>query len=151
MAIAVTLHNQKIHVGDTVGVHYKIIEKDIVAGKTKKEKHEEQKERTQVFEGMVIGIRGAGDGQSFVVRRMGIDNVGIERIFPVVSPWIKKVTVTRRGDVRRAKLYYLRAKTKKEVARIGTLVDAAETVNSTPTQAPQPEATHAAQPKQAQG
>ncbi|HCS79025.1 TPA: 50S ribosomal protein L19 [Patescibacteria group bacterium] len=123
MAIAVTLHNQKIHVGDTVGVHYKIIEKDIVSGKTKKEKHEEQKERTQVFEGMVIGIRGAGDGKSFVVRRMGIDNVGIERIFPVVSPWIKKVTVTRRGDVRRAKLYYLRAKTKKEVARIGTLVD----------------------------
>jgi large subunit ribosomal protein L19 len=114
-------HNDTIvHIGDTVRVHYKIIEKDIVAGKTKKEKHEEQKERLQVFEGMVIAIRGAGANQNFVVRRLGVANVGIERIFPVVSPWIAKIEVKKLGKVKRAKLYYLRTKTKKEIARIAS-------------------------------
>jgi large subunit ribosomal protein L19 len=117
MAISLTLHNTTIHVGDTVSIHYKIIEKEVVSGKTKREKHEEQKERTQAFAGTVIAIRGKGNGQSFVVRHMGIGNIGVERIFPVISPWIKKVVVKRKGNVRRAKLYYLRQKSKKEIQK----------------------------------
>lgn len=125
MAISLTLHNQTIHVGDTVRVHYKIIEKQVVSGKTKREKHEEQKERTQVFEGIVLAIRGRDEGKSFIVRRLGVGNIGIERIFPVISPWIKKVEVKKKGDVRRAKLFYLRDKTRKEIARIATKADQA--------------------------
>lgn len=122
MAIAANLHNTTFHVGDTVRVHYRIIEKEVVSGKTKKEKHEEQKDRIQVYEGIVLAIRGSGDGKSFVVRRMGVGNIGIERIFPFISPWVKKITVKKKGNVRRAKLYYLREKTTKEVASIGQLV-----------------------------
>jgi large subunit ribosomal protein L19 len=118
MAIAFDYKGTKVHSGDTVRVHYKIIEKDVVAGKTKKEKHEEQKERFQVFEGMVIAISGKAENQHFIVRRIGVGNIGIERIIPVASPWIGKIEVKKRGDVRRAKLYYLRHKTSKEIARI---------------------------------
>lgn len=120
MAISMLFQEKKISVGDTVDVHYRIIEKEIVSGKTKKEKHEEQKERTQVFTGIVIAIRGHGDGRSFTVRRMSVGNIGVERIFPIISPWIKKITVKKRGKVRRAKLYYLRKKTRKEIAKLGS-------------------------------
>lgn len=123
MAISLTINDHTFHVGDTVRVHYRIIEKEVVSGKTKKEKHEEQKERIQIFEGICIAIRGAGDNRSFTVRRLGNDGVGIERIFPVISPWIKKVTVKKKGDTRRAKLYYLRTKTGKQVGRLGTFVE----------------------------
>lgn len=120
MAISLTINDTSFNVGDTIRVFYKIIEKDIVAGKTKKEKKEETKERLQVFEGMVLAISGRSGTHSFVVRRIGADNVGIERIFPANSPWIAKVQVKRKGSVRRAKIYYLRTKTKKEIARIAT-------------------------------
>lgn len=118
MANTTQIQGTTIHVGDTIRVHYRIIEKDIVAGKTKREKHEEQKERTQVFEGIVIAIRGSGAGENFIVRRIGTGNIGIERIFPAISPWIRKVDVKKLGKVRRAKLYYLRQKTRKEAGRI---------------------------------
>ena len=120
MAIITKVHNKTIHVGDTISVHYRIIEKDVVSGKTKKEKHEEQKERIQEFVGIVIAIRGGGENQSFIVRRIGAGGIGIERIFPVVSPWIKNVVIKKKGDVRRAKLYYLREKTAKEIARLSS-------------------------------
>ena len=118
MALTATIAGTKVKIGDTVSVHYRIIEKEVVAGKTKKEKHEEQKERLQAFTGIVIAIRGAGENQSFIVRRIGIGGIGIERIYPVVSPWIKKITVKKKGDVRRAKLYYLRQKTSKEISKL---------------------------------
>ena len=70
----------------------------------------------------MIAIKGAGANQSFTVRHIGIGNIGVERIFPVISPWIKKVTVKKRGDSRRAKLYYLRIKTAKETVRLGAEV-----------------------------
>lgn len=105
--------------GDTISVQYKIIEKEIVSGKTKKEKHEEQKVRTQAFTGIVVTIKGGGTNQSFTVRHQGVGGIGVERIFPAISPWIKKVTVKKKGITRRAKLYYLRNKTGKEVARLG--------------------------------
>lgn len=106
------------HVGDTVAVHYKLIEKEKIAGKTKREVKEEVRERIQVFEGIVIAIKGSGENAMFTVRRIGAGAIGVERIFPLVSPWIKKLEVKKLGDVRRAKLYYLRQKQGKEATRI---------------------------------
>ena len=81
------------NVGDTVKVHYRITEGN--------------RERIQVFQGDVIRRHGASNRETFTVRKISF-NVGVERTFPVHSPKIDKVEVTRRGDVRRAKLYYLR-------------------------------------------
>lgn len=106
------------HVGDTVDVHYRLIEKEKVAGKTKREVKEEVKERTQVFEGVVISIRGERANKTFTVRRIGTAAIGIERIFPLDSPWIKAIKVKKAGKVRRAKLYYLREKTSREVEKL---------------------------------
>ncbi|KKU86917.1 50S ribosomal protein L19 [Candidatus Gottesmanbacteria bacterium RIFCSPLOWO2_01_FULL_48_11] len=106
------------HVGDTVRVHYKLIEKEKVSGKTKREVHEETHERTQAFEGIVLSIRGSGPNAMFTVRRIGVGAIAIERIFPLVSPWIKKLEVKKLGDVRRAKLYYLRWRKGKAATRI---------------------------------
>ncbi len=80
-------------VGDTVKVHLKV--------------KEGEKERIQVFEGTVIARRGGGVSASFTVRKIS-DGVGVEKIFPLHSPILQKVEVTRHGRVRRAKLYYLR-------------------------------------------
>ena len=79
--------------GDTVRVHVKVREGD--------------KERIQVFEGTVIGRQGGGLRERFRVRKLSY-GVGVERIFPVHSPRVDKIEVTRKGRVRRAKLYYLR-------------------------------------------
>ncbi|HIE59516.1 MAG TPA: 50S ribosomal protein L19 [Persephonella sp.] len=80
-------------VGDTVKVHVKIEERG--------------KERIQVFEGVVIRIKGSGAGKTFTVRKVSY-GVGMERIFPFGCPSVVKVEVVKRGKVRRAKLYYLR-------------------------------------------
>jgi len=80
-------------VGDTVRVHTKVIEGD--------------KERIQIFSGVVIGRRGHGLNSTFTVRRISYGE-GVERIFPVHSPRIDKVEIERKGSVRRAKLTYLR-------------------------------------------
>lgn len=109
------------HVGDTVRVHYKLIEKEKSAGKAKKEVKETVRERLQVFEGMVIAIKNRNENTMFTVRRIGAGAVGIERIFPVNSPWIRKFEVKRYGDVRRAKLYYLRDKVGKAAQRVDEL------------------------------
>jgi len=80
-------------VGDTVRVHYKIIEGN--------------RERIQIFEGIVIAIDNKGMNKNFTVRKISFD-VGVERIFPVYSPRIAKVEVRKKGKIRRAKLYFLR-------------------------------------------
>ena len=80
-------------VGDTVDVHYRIVEGD--------------KERIQVFQGVLIGMKGRGINRTITIRRI-VANEGVERIFPLHSPRIAKIEVVRRGDARRAKLYYLR-------------------------------------------
>lgn len=108
MANHVVIKDKKVNVGDTVRIFYRIIEKETKAGKTKREKQETVRERFQPFEGVIIGIKGKGQGKSFTVRRIGVREIGIERIFPVISPWISKVVVTKKGFVRRAKLNYLR-------------------------------------------
>ena len=118
MANQASWNNVTFHVGDTVRVHYKLIEKEKVAGKTKREVHEETHERTQVFEGIVISIKGTGSDAMFTVRRIGAAGVGIEHIFPLESPWIKKLEVKKLGRVRRAKLYYLRGRTGRSAVKI---------------------------------
>ena len=113
-----TKKTMTFHVGDTVRVHYKLIEKEKVSGKTKREVHEETHERTQVFEGIVIAIKGVGDNIMFTVRRIGAARLGIERIFPLISPWIRNLEVKKYGVVRRAKLYYLRDRIGKSATKI---------------------------------
>jgi large subunit ribosomal protein L19 len=85
----------EFRVGDSVKVHVKVREGD--------------KDRIQIFQGMVIAMKGGGTGSTFTVRKIS-DGVGVERIFPLHSPIIGKIEVVRRGRVRRAKLYYLRAR-----------------------------------------
>jgi large subunit ribosomal protein L19 len=82
-------------VGDTVKVHFKIVE-----GKT---------ERIQVYEGLVIAFKNSRTGKTFTVRKNSY-SVGVERVFPIHSPRIARVEVVRPGKVRRAKLYYIREK-----------------------------------------
>jgi len=84
--------------GDTVRVHVKVVEGE--------------KERVQVFEGVVIRKRGEGARASFTVRRVSY-GVGVERTFPLHSPRIERIQVMKSGHVRRSKLYYLRARTGK--------------------------------------
>ncbi|MEX2532053.1 MAG: 50S ribosomal protein L19 [Gemmatimonadota bacterium] len=79
--------------GDTVRVLYRV--------------REGEKERIQAFEGVCLGRRGGGMGETFTVRKIS-SGIGVERVFPLHSPFIKGIEVVRRGRVRRAKLYYLR-------------------------------------------
>ncbi len=88
----------QMNIGDTVKVFVKIVEGN--------------KERTQGYEGVIIKRRGSGVGQTITVRRV-FQGIGIERVFLINSPRVEKITVQRRGHVRRAKLYYLRKRTGK--------------------------------------
>ena len=81
--------------GDTVRVHYRVIEGN--------------RERIQVFEGLCLARKGSGIGETFVVRKNSF-GIAVERIFPLHSPKIAKIEVVSRGAVRRAKLYYIREK-----------------------------------------
>ena len=93
-------HRPEFRVGDTVSVSVRIVEG--------------QKERTQVFTGMVISRKGKSTNEMFTVRRI-VDNEGVERIFPLNSPQVLSVKVLRSGHVRRSKLYYLRERVGKAV------------------------------------
>lgn len=88
--------------GDTITVHYKIVEGN--------------KERIQQYRGVVLQRKGTGLGETFTVRKMS-GNVGVERIFPIASPFIDKIELNKHGRVRRAKIFYLRGLTGKK-ARI---------------------------------
>jgi len=88
--------------GDTITVHYKIVEGN--------------KERIQQYRGVVLQRHGSGLGETFTVRKMS-GNVGVERIFPMASPFIDKIELNKHGRVRRAKIFYLRGLTGKK-ARI---------------------------------
>ncbi len=84
-----------ITVGDTINVHVRIIEGD--------------KERIQIYQGVIIAMRGRGANRMITVRRI-VANEGVERVFPLHSPRLSKIEVVRRGDARRAKLYFLRGR-----------------------------------------
>jgi len=88
--------------GDTITVHYKIIEGN--------------KERIQQFRGVVLQRKGFGNTETFTVRKMS-GNIGVERIFPLSSPFIKKIQINKHGHVRRARIFYMRGLTGKK-ARI---------------------------------
>ena len=103
-------------IGDTVNVSVRIVEGD--------------KERTQVFNGTVIGRRGGGVSETFTVRRI-VNNEGVERTFPVHSPRIAGIEVVQSGKARRAKLYYLRS-------RVGKATRLKEIRDSAAEQGPQP-------------
>jgi len=92
----------KFSAGDTITVHYKILEGN--------------KERIQQFRGVVIQRTGAGHTETFTVRKMS-GNIGVERIFPIASPFIDKIEVNKHGKVRRARIFYIRDLTGKK-ARI---------------------------------
>jgi len=97
--------------GDTVRVWLKITERVMEKDKIK------EKTRSQAFEGLVLARKhGREAGATFTLRRV-VDGVGVERIFPLYSPFIEKVEVLRRARVRRAKLYHIREKAAKEVRR----------------------------------
>ena len=89
----------EFNVGDSVRVHVKI--------------KEGEKERVQIYAGMVIARDGGGSNETFTVRRISYGE-GVERVFPVHSPYVVKVEVERSGKTRRAKLYYLRTRTSKQ-------------------------------------
>ncbi len=111
MALTGLHKEQKFGVGDMVRVHQKI--------------KEGEKSRIQVFEGMVIGIKGRDMGKSFTVRRMGSQKVGIEMIYPLASPNIDKIEVVKKGTegVKQAKLYYTREQSNREIDKIFSRVN----------------------------
>jgi len=98
----------QFQIGDTVKVHHKIVEGD--------------KERTQVFQGVVIATKGRTVNKSFTVRKLSF-SIGVEKTFPLHSPRVEKVEVVRSGKVRRAKLYFLR----KRVGKAARLRDKMQT------------------------
>ena len=104
MAQYFTYQDESISVGDTVQVHQEITEGD--------------KKRIQIFEGLVIAVRNAGLNKSFTVRKIAVGSIGVEKIMPVLMPSIKKITVKRHGEIKRAKLYYLRDKVGKAASRV---------------------------------
>ncbi|MDR2397296.1 MAG: 50S ribosomal protein L19 [Spirochaetaceae bacterium] len=108
-------------IGDTVKVHFKIVE-----GKN---------ERIQVYEGLVIAIKNAQIGKTFTVRKNSY-GVGVERVFPIHSPRIARVELVRPGKVRRAKLYYIRGKIGK-AAKIKELIIKKKKSAPARTEAPQ--------------
>ncbi len=83
----------RMDIGDTINVHARIVEGE--------------KERIQIFQGTLISRKGRGIGEMLTVRRV-VDDIGIERTWPINSPFVSKFEVVRRGDARRAKLYFLR-------------------------------------------
>jgi large subunit ribosomal protein L19 len=84
--------------GDTISVHYKIVEGN--------------KERVQIFKGVVIQIKGCGTTKTFTIRKMS-GNVGVERIIPLNSPFIKEIEVNKRGAVKQSRIFYFRKLTGK--------------------------------------
>jgi large subunit ribosomal protein L19 len=119
----------KLNIGDTVKVFVKI--------------REGGKERTQGYEGVIIKRHGSGVSETLTVRRV-FQGIGIERVFLLHSPRVEKITVQRRGDVRRSKLYYLRERTGKATRikeKIGGKKEPAMTAapQAAPQQAPAPE------------
>ena len=103
--ISVKLGDQDIHIGDTIRVHNKVVE----GAKT----------RIQIFEGILINLRGRGVNKTFTVRKIGAGGIGVERIWPLDSRSIVKIEVKKKATkVRRAKLFYLRDLTGKSAVRV---------------------------------
>lgn len=103
--ISTQIGEQLIHIGDTIRVHSKVVEGE--------------KSRIQVFEGILIRLKGRGENKTFSVRRIGAGGVGVERTWPLDSRSIVKIEVKKKTtEVRRSKLYYLRNLTGKSAVRV---------------------------------
>jgi large subunit ribosomal protein L19 len=102
-------HLSTFSVGDSIVVDTKIQEGDKV--------------RIQKFKGIVISISGRDENKTFTVRHIGPTGAGVERTWPIISPWIQKIVVEKSGDVRRAKLYYLRVRKGKSAKVVKGKVD----------------------------
>jgi|SRR3989338_2254425 len=109
MAIYTQHLETKFKIGDIIRVHQKLIETDDTG---------KQKERVQIFEGTLIAINGKETNKSITVRKIGANYVGVERIWPLASPWIKKIEVKTSGQARRSKLYYTREQSAKELRKL---------------------------------
>lgn len=94
MANTITVKDTPIKIGDIVKVYYTY--------------KESGKQKEQIFQGVLISIKGRGENKMFTVRRLSKDKIGVERIFPAISPFIEKVAVVKSGKVRRSKLYFIR-------------------------------------------
>lgn len=93
--ISARFNDTDIHIGDTLRIHSKVVEGE--------------KTRTQVFEGVLIRIKGRAENMTFTVRRVGVGGIGVERIWPLNSNSLVKIEVKKKaGKIRRSKLYYLR-------------------------------------------
>lgn len=101
MANSLTIKEQNIKVGDTVKISYKFKEGD--------------KEKTQLFQGMVISAKGKDDNKTFTVRKVTKDKIGVERIFSIVSPFIEKIDVVKSATARRGKIYFVRGLSDKDL------------------------------------
>jgi len=117
MALSFKFNNEIIGVGDSVRVTQII--------------KEAEKSRLQAFEGIIIKIKGEKDNRTFTVRRIGANQIGIERIFSLTSPVIESIEVVKKGvkGVRRAKLYFLRDKSKKDIEIIYKRVKKKDTIS----------------------
>lgn len=103
--ISISIDEQNIHIGDTLRVHTKVVEGT--------------KSRIQVFEGILISLRGRGENKTFTVRKIGAGGIGVERTWPLDAKSIAKIEIKKKaGKVRRAKLYYLRDLTGKSAVRV---------------------------------
>jgi large subunit ribosomal protein L19 len=104
MAIKTVIKDTPVKVGDTIKVKHQFTVDD--------------KTQTQTFQGIIIGIQGREIGKTFTVRKISADAIGVEKIWPVHSPNILKVTVVKPGNTRRAKLYYLRNRIGKTALKV---------------------------------
>lgn len=101
MARSITIKDTECSVGDQVKIHYAIQDKD--------------KKKNQIFEGIILDIRGRETNKMFTVRKMTKSNIGVERIFPVISPFIEKIEVAKKGSTRRSNVKYIRTRSRKDI------------------------------------
>ena len=101
MARSITIKDTKIFVGDTVKVHYAIKDKD--------------KKKNQIFEGIVLAIKGREKNKMFTVRKVTRSNIGVERIFPAISPFIEKIEISKKSSTNKANVKFIRTRSRKDI------------------------------------
>ncbi len=101
MARSITIKDTQVNVGDTIKLHYAIKDKD--------------KKKNQIFEVIVLDIRGTGNNTMFTVRKITRSNIGVERIFPVISPFIEKIEISKQTSNKKSNVKYIRSRSKREI------------------------------------
>ncbi|OGK20077.1 50S ribosomal protein L19 [Candidatus Roizmanbacteria bacterium RIFCSPHIGHO2_02_FULL_37_13b] len=101
MANNIIVKDVECKIGDTIKVHYSFKEGD--------------KFKKQIFQGILIAIKGKGNNRMITVRKLSHDNLGVERIYPIISPNIEKISIDKHANVRRSKLYYIRQLSESEI------------------------------------